>query len=878
MKKSFNKYKSVYLIITLFLSFPLVLFAQDDYEKEYVTIIPNENYAASGLYELFFGAHWRNLWTTPVRVEVLDLDKFAGGLTPIKKGGGFQTKSLRFKGNDGKLWKFRSIDKDPSSIFPEELHETIVTEVFQDQISSSNPVAPLIVAPILDAVGILQAEPKMVYLPDSDKLGEFREEFGNLLGMIEIHPDEGTDEADSFEDAEKVIGTFKLLDRLEKKRSEKVDSKEYLKARLVDIFLGDWDRHTDQWRWARYTENGKEIWKPIPRDRDQAFSKLDGLFPWIGTILVPQFNHFSDNYASARSLAWSGRSIDRRFLTELDKSAWDSVTAYLTRTLTDDVIISGINNMPPEYIELSKDELFNTLKSRRDKLNITSDEYYLWINQVAEIHTSGKADFVEIMRNENTTDLKIYRRDKKDDGIKGEPFFSKTFDNSVTTEIRINLLDGDDKAILRNSVEEGPLIRVIGGRGEDVMIDSSNVNGYFLSITPIRDSENKTIFYDSGKKTKVVYGSGTEYDDEKVHEPVTDIERFDPGIRTRGHRWLFIPLLGYDPDNGLLFSIKPLLRKYNFRADPYEYIMTFGATYATATQSYELSYVGKFLSLIKHSIFTIEAKKTELLFTDYFGFGNETTFNTDLDNSDYYRMNQELIIVAPSLEFNFTNNLAMTVGISYSNYVSSLRNDTLLSGFVRQEYGLGTNKLFGFHSSLEFDSRDNKSNAYSGYYLNINGAVYPKLSDNYSRFYSASFDARTYLTAHSITDITLALRTGGEKVWGEFPFFKAAFLGGSEKLRGYSKNRFSGDASLFGQAELRAFVTEAKLVLRGKIGVFGFAETGRVFVEGESSDKWHSSYGGGIWISYLKRALNLSLSFAKSPERFTVGFQFGMAF
>jgi hypothetical protein len=739
-------------------------------------------------------------------------------------------------------------------------------------------VAPLIVAPILDAVGILQAEPKMVYLPDSEKLGIFSADFGNLLGMIEIHPDEAEDGENSFEDAEKVMGTFKLLNRLEKKRSEKVDSKEYLKARLVDIFLGDWDRHTDQWRWARYTENENEVWKPIPRDRDQAFSKLDGLFPWIGTILVPQFNHFSEDYGSAKNLAWSARSLDRRFLTVLDKSSWDSVTSYLKRTLTDDLILRAINNMPPEYLELSGDELFKALKSRRDKLNIISDEYYLWINEVAEVYASGKDDYVEIFRNDNSTGLMIYKYDKTSDEKKEPPFFKKIFDNNITEEIRVNLLDGDDKAILRNVVEAGPLIRIIGGRGKDVMIDSSNVNGNFLSVTPIKDSENKTIFYDSGSKTEIIYGSGTEYDDEQVFEPVTDEERFDPGIRTRGHKWLVIPLLGYEPDNGLLLSINPLLRKYNFRADPYEYIMTFGATYAANTQSYEISYSGKFYTFIKHSIFTVEAVKTELLFTNYFGYGNETNFDSDLNNAGYYRTKQELVKVSANMDFSLFTNLSMSVGLSYSQYQSSLDNKTLLEDFTGNKQDIISNKLLGFLSSVTFDSRDNAANAYSGFYLSVNGSVYPAISGSYNRVYDAGFDSRTYLTANTFTDITLALRAGGEKVWEDFPYYKAAFLGGREKLRGYSNNRFSGDASIFCQAELRAFITEAKLVLRGKIGVFGFAETGRVFVESESSSKWHPAYGGGVWVSYLDRMLNLSLSLAKSPERFTVGFKFDMAF
>jgi hypothetical protein len=28
------------------------------------------------------------------------------------------------------------------------------------------------------------------------------------------------------------------------------DEDEYIKARLFDMLIGDWDRHYDQWRWA----------------------------------------------------------------------------------------------------------------------------------------------------------------------------------------------------------------------------------------------------------------------------------------------------------------------------------------------------------------------------------------------------------------------------------------------------------------------------------------------------------------------------------------------------------------------------------------------------------------------------------------------------
>ncbi len=319
-----------YLILIIILIVQPFFFSQEDNSKNYVTIVPGEKFEASGFFEFWFGKHWRDVWTTPVKVDILNLNEFAGGLVPTEKGGGMQTKSLRFKGNDGKIWKFRSVKKDPSKILPDELRESVAEDIIQDQISSANPFASLAVTPLLDAVGIYEAEPKLVFLPEDEKLGEFKDEFGGLLGFIEEQPSEANDDNPGFENAIDVKGTYKLFDHLSEKRSEKIDEVEYLKARLIDLLIGDWDRHMDQWRWAKFdsTINGKivEVWKPIPRDRDQAFSKYDGIFPFVAAYIVPQLNNFGEDYPQIEDLTWNGRFLDRRVLTMLNKTTWDSVT------------------------------------------------------------------------------------------------------------------------------------------------------------------------------------------------------------------------------------------------------------------------------------------------------------------------------------------------------------------------------------------------------------------------------------------------------------------------------------------------------------------------------------------------------------------------
>ena len=97
-------------------------------------------------------------------VEVLDLKSFHGGLTPTKKGGGKQTKGLRFDSADGREWKFRSVDKDPTPVLPEALQDSFVDSIIQDQISASLPANGPVVDALTDAAGILHVNRRLYVL------------------------------------------------------------------------------------------------------------------------------------------------------------------------------------------------------------------------------------------------------------------------------------------------------------------------------------------------------------------------------------------------------------------------------------------------------------------------------------------------------------------------------------------------------------------------------------------------------------------------------------------------------------------------------------------------------------------------------------------
>jgi hypothetical protein len=871
------KILSCLLILLLLVS--TALWAADDNETKYITVIPGKQYKAGWLHKLFLGAHWRHLWTTPVRVEVLDLKRFSNGLTPVKRGGGKQTKSLRFKGNDGNFWKFRSISKDPGQLLPKEFQDTLVEWAFKDQVSSANPMAPLVVAPIMKAVGILQAEPQLVWMPDDEGLGRYREEFAKMLGTIEIHPKVDKDDQVEFAGAEKIINTFKLLNRLEKKRDERFDSKEYLKTRLVDIFVGDWDRHFDQWLWALYQEGDREYWRPIPRDRDQAFSKSDGLLPWLSTYMIMELGGFGSRYPWIRKISWSGRFVDRRYLTEMDKTTWDSITTFVKDRLTDQVIREAVKRLPPEHYKKAGEKLIKILKARRDRLPGISFKYFKQMNKVIDVYASAKDDFVQIDRLcDDETVVAVFKRDKKTEAKKGEPLYYKKVDHRFTSEIRIYLSDGDDRAELKGVVNSGPLVRVIGGKGKDQLIDNSLVKGFFLKITPFKKAETKTIFYDSGKKTFFKKARGTKIVREKVPEPANDEEKFRPLQRDRSSQFFILPVISYSSHDGLIIGANPSHYKYNFRAKPYERFLSLNASYATKTGGHHVHFQGIFNSIIKGTSVSLDILKTQFLFTDYFGYGNETGFDKTLEKERYYETREDFLIFHPSLQFKLGKKAKAAIGVAYSFSDIALENESLLEEFTHNRYGLGSFQMVELVSSLQYDTRDHQANPYQGIFLDLVCSYAPKLLDNRFDFFKSEIDARLFFTLKILTPMTFAFHMGGAKTWGDYPFFRGAFLGGNDNLRGYNRNRFAGDACLFGQAEIRAYLGSLKLVLPARIGFHLFTEAGRVFKKDENSNQWHPAYGGGIWISFANRFINTSFTIARSPEKFVVYFNLGFMY
>ena len=247
-----------------------------------VTLPAGRQYIASGSKMFWWGSHYRREWATEVRFPVLNLDTAKGGLTPQKLGGGHQTKTLRLTGGDGREYVLRTIDKSLDVLIPDEFNGTFINDIVNDQISTAHPYGPLAIAKLAGYLHLMHTNPVILYVPDQDRLGEFNAVFANKLCLLEERPSgKGWEHTALSGNADDIDNSEKLFEKVYKSNKNQVDQKAFLKVRLFDMIINDWDRHEDQWVWCAHEDSTRSLYEPFGRDRDQAFSRTDGVSLWL---------------------------------------------------------------------------------------------------------------------------------------------------------------------------------------------------------------------------------------------------------------------------------------------------------------------------------------------------------------------------------------------------------------------------------------------------------------------------------------------------------------------------------------------------------------------------------------------------------------------
>lgn len=813
------------LVALVVFGFAAPAVAQTYAPPESVTVVPGADYKRGGLHRAFFGTRYRSLWATPIRVPVLNLATFVGGLKPTQRGGGQQTKSLRLEGADGREYQFRSVDKDPSVILPEELRGTIADDIVQDQISAGHPAGAILVPPILDAAGVLNSRPILVVMADDPALGEHRAEFAGMLGTIEERPRDLPSGGTTFAGATAIEGTEDLEKRLDENPLAPVDARAFLLARLTDVFMGDWDRHRDQWRWAKVSADGNERWLPIPRDRDQVFARYDGYLLGQARKVAPQLLTFRTRYDGMTGATWNGRDLDRRFLTSLELPVWDSVAAALKSRVTDPVIARAVALLPPEFKPLDAARLERTLRERRDRIPEMAREYYDLLAGKVDVHASDQDDEAKVTREpEGRTTVTLSH--------KGTEYFRRRFDEDETNEIRVYLHGGNDRLVAEGD-GRSPRVRVIGGGDDDrFTVDASGVHLY----------DDKGQNRAEGKRINT-----KSWDWKADSANPTLLPPRDWGRQT------LVQLSGYfATDIGAVIGYGGFTNWYGFRSVPYASRLDYGLLYSTERKSFRFTgaLTDQFTNSKTFWRLSVLASGIETL--RWYGLGNETQ---QTGNRSFYKVSQTQLGAGIQLGTSFGKQHSFRIGPEVRWSDTDIGSKPNSARFIATDppYGTGQFGMAGASAELRLDGRDHPGFATKGAYLSLKASGFPKAWDLIESFGRVEAEGSLALAPQGSWRPSLNLFAGGIKTFGKTPFFETARLGGLRTLRGYNPDRFAGDAAVYGSAEARLPLTRIRLIVPGQQGIFAYYDVGRVYVEGESSDEFHSAAGGGIWLSFLSR-------------------------
>jgi hypothetical protein len=829
-------------VLALMVIVPMAAPAQ---ETKHATAGPE--YAGSPSQRRWFGDGYRDAWTTPFDAPVLNLSAEAGGLEPVRVVGQLQTAGLALRGADGKSYTFRSLHKEPERLLPLEWRNSWPAKMLRDATSATHPGAAVMLPVLAEAAGIPHTVPRLVVMPDDPRLGKFRETFANQLGTIEEYPTAAAAGYAGFHNATQIISTSDLWKAWLQGPDNRINTRAFLRARILDLLVENYDRRRGQWRWMRIP--GQDGWQPLPEDPDMVFVRHDGLMMSFMRSRQPRLLEFSDKYAkNLEGPTSNAAEVDRWLLTDLPGDVFEQTARELQAAWTDEVIDRTVAQMPKEWQPVDKGFLAGALRARRAGLVDYVRRFYRYLARDVDVHLTDRDERVTIATGSDGSTTVTAT-------VNGAaPYYSRRFLRGETDEVRVYLHGGNDR--VERTGPGGPVhVRIIAGP------DAATI--------------------ESADTASEVWTGGGEISGTRVHrvgpwtnpEPVKDAPWLEP--RSYGSWTIGQPIALVAPDVGLAIGGSLTHTIYGFRSQPFASEHTIAAGWSFGASSAKVQYDGTFHRPASSLGYAVRAFASGIEQLNYFGFGNETPEQP----RSLYHSRQTVYSAAPAAQFVFSPSLSVSAGPEIRYVTSGQTSGSLLA--QEQPYGTGDFGLVAIRGGLRLDTR----RAVRAVLMTSPGAEQGDTPDVVpgravlavvSGFATPpAWDVKdTYggldgSVAGSVSGshLQLAIRVGGQRRFGTYPWFDAASLG-SATDRGYRSHRFVGDSSLYGNLELRAYMGPPRFesIFPIRFGVVGFVDAGRVWLENETSHKWHPSAGGGLLAKPVGTAIVLRAIVADGDE------------
>lgn len=815
----------------------------------------------SGLRKTILGGNYRPEWSIPVKLKEFNIRKEKGGFKIESLGGGMQAKSLRLTDKNGKEWILRSVDRYPEKAIPEDLRNTIAKDISQDLISSDYPYAPFVAGSLAKATGIITATPEFFFVPDDPALGFYRKLFANTVCELEA--------AEPTPDNSDTKSSSKVISKIFEDNDHNVDQEAVLRARLLDNLMGDWDRHADQWRWGvRDTGKGRTYY-PIPRDRDQAFFNSDGLLVWFfARNRFPYLHGFKNNISRVNWLNYQSRDFDRFFLNQPDEQAWRTVIDGFVKNLPDTVITGSVKKLPPEIYAVSGQKMIDKLKSRRDVLKKEALKYYSFLAKKVNITGSNEVEYFTVGRAGDGLQVTVLGQTKSSDS--GFLMYSRVFNRHQTKEIRLYGLNGNDKFTIEDSVSGKIRLRIIGGKGSDTFTIKGNIKNRIYDL-----AAEKNIVQQSNRS--VIRFS----DDPAVNNYRSSSFNYNT------HNFPVIAL-GYNTDDKLIAGLEFDSKTYGFRNDIFSTNQSISALYAFSHKAYRVKYAGIFNSVIGKSDIVANAEYVQPTVANFFGLGNNTV-KAPGKSAGYYRVRYTYAEATALLRRRLNDVVNISIGPSWYHYQNNYQNN--------KNRILSNPAETGLDSASVYSTKDYVGAIFKVDINYINKEFFPtrgvlwnneirtmrslnKSGNNITKLVS---NMQVYAPLREPDKVVAVLKMGGGHIFNRnFEYFQALHLGADNFARGFRKDRFSGSSLLYASLELRVKLFKSQsYILPGNVGLIGFSEAGRVWLKGETSKRWHPSYGGGFYFAPFNLFFITGTAGFSAEDRllnFSLGTNFNLTF
>lgn len=813
--------------------------ANENLPQKITSTVYPKNLQEKGFVQNFlFGKKYRKYFGVPVEVPVADLSTLKGGLKPVREGGDHQSNSMRVVNPQEKMFTLRQLSKSASRFlrtvgfknksFENEFDDTFAEKFLLDFYTSNHPFTPFAVGKMAEQLDIFHTNPELYYLPKQNALGKYNDAYGEKLYMIEEQISEDPATLSYFDNAEKFDDTEDVIRNLQKPQKYEVDERAYIRARLFDILIGDWDRHQDQWKWAAYKNGDKTLYKPIPKDRNQAFSKYGGnLTPFI--LSSPSLRHMKTFLAQLKNVKWLNREaypLDLIFAKKSGENIWLEEAKFIQENLTDSSIDEAFRNLPKEVQDETIDDIKQKLRSRRAELQLYAKEYFNALQEKVIVTGTDKSDIFEIEKGNDIIKVSLFDSKK-------ELLTEREINPKKTKELWIYGLNDDDTYKVKGE-NNGTKIRLIGGYDKD-SYQIENANG--VKIYDFKSEENT--YTKGSKKISDDYITNT-YD---YRKPMYN-------YRT------FLPMVNYNPDDGVQILAITNYTVNNFIRDPFTQKHTAKIGYFTASGAFSVAYKGIFKKAVSQWDVELDAFYTTHKNTqNFFALSNESSYSHDLFEQDFYRVRRSIFFFSPSLSHKGWMNFRHQIQAGFESNKIEQNNDRIVmnsadinpSVFKSQNFG-NINYIFSYQNIAE------KYFPFFGMDIFLNSGWKTSLSDAKRNFFSVNGNLNLDHRIDKNGRFILANSTDFNWINNNnFEFYQAASIGGDRNLRGYKNFRFSGKSAIANSTDIRwNFGKLANKIVPADWGIFTGYDIGRVWNDGENSRKWHQSYGGGIWLGLVE--------------------------